>query len=123
MMSAKPLVLAVNNNHRNLELLEQFLVKNGYAVTSAASLDEFAQALQGGESIRLALVDITGFDPSIWEQCKGLHEKGIPFLVVSPRQSNAVRQTGMLRGARDVLVKPLANQELLALMQNLLEQN
>jgi DNA-binding response OmpR family regulator len=122
-MNAKPLILAVNSNQRNLDLLEQFLVKNGYAVVSASSLDEFSQALQGGESIRLALVDITGFDPRIWEQCKGLREKEIPFIIVSPRQISTVQQAEIPRGAQGVLVKPLATQELLGLMRGLLEQD
>ncbi len=120
-MNAKPLILAVNSNRRNLELLEQFLVKNGYAVVSASTLDEFAQALQGDKPIRLALVDITDFDPRIWEQCRDLHEKEIPFLIVSPRHISAVQQTEIPRGAQGVLVKPLAPQELLGLVRGLLE--
>lgn len=122
-MNSSPLILAVNSNVRNLELLEQFLVKNGYAVVKASNLDEFAQTLQSEERIRLALVDITDFDPKIWEKCKEMREKEIPFLIVSARQSSAIQQAGILRGAQGVLVKPLVTQELLGLMRGLLGQD
>ena len=122
-MNAAALILVVNSNRRNLELLGQFLVKNGCTVVSAASLDEFDWVLQGTEPVRLALVDITDFDSKIWERCESLRKKGIPFLMVSPRHSNAIQQEGIKHGAQGVLVKPLVTRELLSLIRSLLEED
>jgi hypothetical protein len=60
----------------------------------------------------LALVDITGFDRTIWERCEGLRHHKIPFLVLSPRQSASIQQVteeGRLDGRRK-----LQEQKLLA---------
>jgi len=122
-MNAAALILVVNSNRHNLELLGQFLVKNGYAVVSAASLDEFDQILQGTEPVRLALVDIMDFDSKIWERCESLRKKDIPFLIVSPRYISAIQQESIKRGARGVLLKPLVTRELLSLIRSLLEQD
>lgn len=122
-MSAKPVILAVNHNRRNLELLAQFLGKDGFDVLGAATIEEFAQTLQGTASIQLALVDITDFDSKIWKQCEQLREKDIPLLIISPRQSAALQQESIASGAHGVLVKPLVTRELSDLIWRLLEQD
>ncbi|MEO1378705.1 MAG: response regulator, partial [Cyanobacteria bacterium J06635_10] len=76
--------LAVNSNHRNLELLNQFLSRDGYRVISASNLEEFDRAID--TRINLGLIDITGFDRSIWQWCQKLQNQQIPFLIILPRQ-------------------------------------
>ena len=61
-MKAMPVILAVDHNSRNLELLSQFLGREGYQTRTAADLQEFDQALAEADGIELALVDIAGFD-------------------------------------------------------------
>ncbi|EKD81204.1 MAG: response regulator receiver protein [uncultured bacterium] len=121
-MAEASLILSVNCNRRNLELLEQFLVKNGYAVVNAATLNEMAALLEQESSIRMALVDITAFDTKIWEQCETLRQKSIPFLIFSPRQISAIQQTEIMHSAHGVIVKPLVTQELLILIKQMLAQ-
>jgi DNA-binding response OmpR family regulator len=122
-MKAIPMILAVDRNHRNLELLSQFLGREGYQIRTAATLEEFDQVLAEATGIMLALVDITGFDRTIWERCEGLRHHKIPFLVLSPRQSAAIQQTSLSHGARGVLIKPLIVKELLGLIRSLLEED
>jgi len=105
-MKAISMILAVDRNHRNLELLSQFLGREGYQTRPAATL-----------------VDIAGFDRAIWERCEGLRHHKIPFLVLSPRQSAAVQQASLTHGARGVLIKPLVVRELLGLIHSLLEED
>jgi len=119
-MSDQPLILAVDHNRRNLELLTQFLEREDYRARGATSLEELDQVLDGTEEIALALLDLAGFDRSIWERCERLRKAEIPFLVISPQQSAAVQQESLAHGARSVLVKPLAVKELLGLIRNLL---
>ena len=122
-MKATPIILAVDHNQRNLELLSQFLGREGHQTRTAASLEEFDQALSGADAIALALVDITGFDRGIWERCEGLRHHKIPFLVLSPRQSAAIQQESLSHGARGVLIKPLVVKELLGIIRSLLEED
>ena len=120
-MSDKPFILAVDRNRRNLELLTQFLEREGYQTCCAANLEEFDKVLEGSENINLALVDLSGFDKRIWGRCERLRNEEIPFLIFSPRQSTAIQQESLAHGARSVLVKPLVVRELMGLIRSLLE--
>jgi DNA-binding response OmpR family regulator len=122
-MKTMSVILAVDHNRRNLELLGQFLGREGYQLSAAASLEEFDRALAEADHVRLALVDISGFDRSIWERCEGLRLHKIPFLVLSPRHSAAIQQASLTHGAHGVLVKPLVVRELLGLVRGLLDQD
>ena len=121
-MTDGAVILAVDHNRRNLELLGQFLGQEGYQMHPASSLEEVDHVLDQAEDIRLALVDIGGFDHRIWERCQRLREQHIPFLVLSPRQSAGLQQASVSAGARGVLVKPLVVRELLGLVRSLLEE-
>ncbi|MBD1938294.1 response regulator [Microcoleus sp. FACHB-68] len=120
MMAETPLILALDRNRRNLELLAKFLGKEGYQVLCATSLEEFEQFLERKEEIGVVLLDISGFDRSIWEHCEQLQAAQIPFLVLSPKQSAAIQQESFAHGARNMLVKPLVANQLLGLIRNLL---
>ena len=122
-MKSIPVILAVDRNHRNLELLSQFLGREGYQTRMAATLEEFDQALAAISDIGLALVDIAGFDRTIWERCEGLRHHKIPFLVLSPRHSAAIQQASLTHGAHGVLIKPLIVKELLGLIGSMLESD
>jgi len=121
-MKDQTAILTINKNPSNLKLLAQFLGKNGFQTLEVSSLEEFDQALAGAKKIGLALVDITGFDRSIWERCELLREQSIPLLVISPRQSADLRQESFDHGAHSMLIKPLVTKELLGVIRHLLEQ-
>lgn len=122
-MKAISVILAVDRNHRNLELLSQFLEREGYQTLTAATLEECDQVLADADGIGMALVDISGFDRRIWERCEGLRHHKIPFLVLSPKQSVALQQASLTHGARGILIKPLMVKELLGLVRSLLEED
>jgi DNA-binding response OmpR family regulator len=121
-MKAESVLLAVDRNHRNLELLSRFLGGEGYQMRTATTIEEFDQILGGNDNIGLALVDIAGFDRNIWERCERLRHHRIPFLLISPRQSAAIQQASLTHGARGLLIKPLVVKELLGLIRSLLEE-
>ncbi len=120
-MKEKPLILTVDRNRRNVELLAQFLTKEGYQSLGANTLEEFEQALSStSDKINFVLVDVAGFDRSIWELCQRLQDEQIPFVVISPRQSASIQQQSLAHGAWSMLVKPLVVKELLSLIRSLL---
>lgn len=120
-MTSKPLIVTVDCNRRNLEILAQFLNKAGYNSLGVSGLEEFEQVLtQRADDIKLVLVDISGFDSSIWQLCQRLRTLDIAFLIVSPRHSASMAQTSLNYGARSMLVKPLVIKELLGSIRSLL---
>jgi DNA-binding response OmpR family regulator len=115
------MVLIADHNRRNLELLGQFLNREGYQTVAASNLEELEQVIDQTDSIALSLVDISGFDRHIWQNCEQLRSKNIPLLILSPKHSMAIQQESVAHGARGVLIKPLVVKELLALVKRLIE--
>jgi len=108
-----PLILVVDNNRSNLEQLTRQLAEEGYATAGASSLEEMDSAIDGQENIKLALLDITGFNDSIWERCDRLHEARIPFIIIMPQRSPVMQRDSMKHGANCLLIKPLGTKELI----------
>src|SRR4030095_13076471 len=78
-MLPTPVILAVSHNPRNLDLLRPVVGTAGAQLLPVVSLAAFERALAHPEAMRLALVDITGFDARIWGPCEHLRAQGIPF--------------------------------------------
>ncbi len=116
-------ILIVGSNSRNLELLAQFLKKEGYETVAAATLAAFGDVLASGNRIGIALVDIAGFDRSIWGYCERCSDQGIPLLIISPQQLSSIRQESMSHGAQGVLFKPLVVKELVDLVNSMIVEN
>jgi len=112
-------ILAIDRNPRNLEILHAFLVKHGYHVEVAATLESVDLALSGC-CISLSLVDIAGFDRGIWERCERMRAARIPFLVIFPQQQAALQEESIGHGAHGTLTKPLMQKQLLGIMGGLL---
>lgn len=115
-------VLVVNRLPRNLQLLTEFLGKEGYATVSASSYEELDHILSQATPIDGALVDIAGYDSGIWTRCEQLRAAKIPFLVFSPQLSSAIQQAGIAHGARSVMVKPLVIKELVGIIKSILAE-
>lgn len=116
-------LLIVNKSKRNLELLEQYLGKEGYQTVLANTLDEFDRALESQQEFNLALVDVSGFEYSIWAHCEELQKKNIPMLIISTKYSSSLEKMSIKHGVRGVLIKPLVVRELIKLIGNLLESS
>jgi DNA-binding response OmpR family regulator len=114
-------LLLVDHLPRNLELLVEFLGKEGYQTIGASTYSELDQVLsQQKESIQGALIDIAGFDSRIWERCEQLRAAKIPFLVVSAQMSAAIQAAGLAHGAKSVMKKPLVIKDLVAIIKSIL---
>jgi DNA-binding response OmpR family regulator len=121
-MTEPPAILAVDRNRRNLDLLGQFLHRQGYQVHAASTLEEVDRELEEETMLALALVDLAGFDRRIWARCDRLYLAGIPFLVIVPQPAATVYQLSLSHGARDMLVKPLRMQALTSAIDRLIRE-
>ncbi|MBI4814323.1 MAG: response regulator [Methanobacterium sp.] len=121
-MSLEPLILALNHNPRNLDLLIKILGNEGYEVVGVLDPAELDREVELRKKINLVLMDISGFNRSVWESCEHLRILEIPFLVLSPHHHHAVEKQSMVYGANGFLVKPLVVKELLILIKSLIEE-
>jgi DNA-binding response OmpR family regulator len=119
-MAEKLVILAVDSNPHNVKLLAQYLGREGYETLGASSLAEIDHAIQGEEKIALGLIDLSGFDQSIWERCEQLRKAGTPFIVISPQRSPAVQRDSMKHGASGLMVKPLGIKDMMEYIHTLL---
>lgn len=113
-------ILVVANHEKNLELLAGFLDKQGYEAKTASSISELDNVLNEGSEIDMALLDVSGFDHSIWDRCEKIRSDGLPFFIISPRKSKQAKEKSLSEGARDVLTKPLDKERLLKLVKLML---
>jgi CheY-like chemotaxis protein len=116
----KPIILVVDSNRSNLELLTKHIGQEGYHTRSAASLAELDRVIQGDKKIALVIIDLSGFDESIWERCERLQKAKIPFMVISPQRSPIVQQESIRCGAKGMLIRPIGAGELVEHIRSLL---
>ncbi len=113
-------LLLVSCLPRNLQLLAEFLGKEGYATLTATSYEAFDRVLAQPQALAGSLIDIAGFDAAIWSRCEHLRAARIPFLIFLPKQSEAIQQASLAHGAKGVMVKPLVVKELMGIIRSIL---
>lgn len=107
-------VLALSRNSQNLEVLARILRKAGYDIVGLTAIEPFVESLESsGGTFTLALVDSSGYGPAVLSACEKLKERNIPFFLLVPRLSPALRREGLARGARMVASKPVRVGDLL----------
>ena len=111
-------ILALDKNSSNLKLLGKFLGREGYRVIGVYSIEKFKEKILKEPAIKLAIVDVSGFDRRVWNCCEKLKMLDIPFLVISPKQSAMIKQQGIHYGARQVMVKPLSVKDFLSTIRD-----
>lgn len=116
-MKIEESILCIGQNQRNQELLAQVLNKAGYEVAVGFTLADLSTHVKE-RSIWLVLLDISGFDPDIWQACHKLHSSAIPFFIIAP--PHAVHLPVNCGASGPPLVKPLAIRQLLTLIAHTL---
>lgn len=117
-MSDDALILVLNRNPANLRLLGTFLEEHGFRTGRASSLAEMDDVLDRATDLRLAMLDLTGFDETLWRRCERLRDMNVPFLLISAAGSDAGH--GLRHGAHGILTRPLVKQRLHALVNSFL---
>ena len=110
-------VLVVDDSPTDREYLSGILSKNGFAVTTAASAEEgIAKAKQAKPD--LVLMDVVMPGQNGFQATRLLANdagtKHIPVIICSSKGQETDRVWGLRQGARDYIVKPVAQADLLA---------
>ena len=121
-MKDKPLILVVDDQPLNIELLEAYLVPQGYEIVKAASGQE-ALAKITDRPIDLILLDVMMPSMDGYEVCRILKKKAeyLPVIMITALGSRESRLKGIESGADDFLSKPFDSTELKLKVGNLIK--
>jgi two-component system, OmpR family, response regulator MprA len=116
-------ILVVDDDTRLRKALKRVLIANGFAVDVAEDGTEALSRLRAGTFDAVVLdVMMPGTDGI--EVCEQLRAAGdqLPVLMLTARHAIRDRVAGLEAGADDYLVKPFANEELVARLRALLRR-
>ncbi len=115
-------VLVVEDDRNIAELLQMYLEKEGYAVSTAA---DGGQGLQKFRSIRpdLVLLDVMMPVMDGWTVCKTIRaESDTPVIMLTAKGETNDKVAGLRSGADDYITKPFEMKEVLARIEAVLRR-
>src|SRR4030043_384972 len=123
-MKDKPVILVVDDQPQNIELLEAYLVPQGYEIVKVANGEEALGKLSGNQ-IDLILLDIKmpgmdGFELTRRIRQDNIHRL-LPIILVTALRETEDRVKGIEAGCDDFISKPFDKMELLARVRSLLK--
>ena len=115
-------VLIVEDDRNIAELLQMYLEKEGYAVTTAG---DGGQGLQKFRSIKpdLVLLDVMMPVMDGWTVCRAIREESkTPIIMLTAKGETDDKVTGLKAGADDYVTKPFEMKEVLARIEAVLRR-
>jgi len=123
-MKAKPVILVVDDQTQNNDLLEAYLVPEGYEIIKATSGAEALEKLAGNQN-DLILLDVMMPGMDGFEVTRRIRQdqknKLMPIILVTALKETEDRIQGIKAGCDDYISKPFDKMELLARIQSLLK--
>lgn len=119
-------ILVVDDDQRLSSLAEDFLHRNGFQVTVAATGEEALGRLNAQDfdliTLDLMLPDVDGLEVCRRIRARSDHRRSVPVLMLTARAETVDRIVGLEIGADDYLPKPFEPRELLARIRALLRR-
>ena len=123
-MKDKPVILVVDDLAQNNDLLEAYLVPQGYEIIKAVSGEE-ALEIVAKQQIDLILLDVMMPGMDGFEVTRRIRQdkktRLMPIILVTALQETEDRIKGIKSGCDDYISKPFDKMELLARVQSLLK--
>ena len=123
-MKAKPVILVVDDISQNNDLLEAYLVPQGYEIIKAVSGEDALEKLASNQ-IDLILLDVMMPGMDGFEVTRRIRQdkktKLMPIILVTALKETEDRIKGIQAGCDDYISKPFDKRELLARVQSLLK--
>jgi response regulator RpfG family c-di-GMP phosphodiesterase len=123
-MKSSPVILVVDDKVQNIELMEAYLVPEGYEIIRAEDGEAALRAIVK-YSVDLVLLDvmmpkIDGFE--VCRRIKGNERfRNIPVVMITALSAKEARIKGIKAGAEDFISKPIDKGEILARIRMLLK--
>jgi DNA-binding response OmpR family regulator len=115
-------ILLVDDERMIIEVLEAYLLKEGYKVFSA---DNGVDAIRKADSVKpdLIVLDLMLPDISGEEVCRLLRkESDVPILMLTAKSGEEERISGIVSGADDYVTKPFSPKEVVVRIQAILRR-
>jgi two-component system OmpR family response regulator len=123
-MEELPHIAVVDDHQEIRQLLVRYLGQHGYAVSEAASAQEFRAQLEAGQVPHLVVLDIMMPGEDGLSLCRHLRATtSIPVIFLTAMAEDTERIVGLEIGADDYLVKPFNPRELLARIRAVLRRS
>jgi len=123
-MKAKPVILVVDDQPQNIELLEAYLVPQGYEIVNAANGEKALEKLFGNQ-IDLILLDVIMPGMDGFEVTRRVRQDDrirlLPIILVTVLWETEDRVKGIEAGCDDFLSRPIDKTELIARVRSLLK--
>jgi CheY-like chemotaxis protein/DNA-binding CsgD family transcriptional regulator len=123
-MKDKPVILVVDDEPQNIELLEAYLVPQGYEIVKAANGEEALGKLSGNQ-IDLILLDVKMPDMDGFEVTRRVRQDNthrlLPIILITVLRETEDRVKGIEAGCDDFISYPVDKMELLARVRSLLK--
>lgn len=123
-MKDKPAILVVDDQPQNIELLEAYLVPQGYEIVKAANGEEALGKLSGNQ-IDLILLDVMMPGMDGFEVTRRVRQDNtyrlLPIILVTVLRKTEDRVKGIEAGCDDFISSPVDKIELLARVRSLLK--
>jgi len=123
-MKAKPVILVVDDQPQNIELLEAYLVPQGYEIVSAANGEEALEKLSGNQ-IDLILLDVIMPGMDGFEVTRRVRQDDkirlLPIILITVLREAEDRIKGIEAGCDEFISYPVDKMELLARVRSLLK--
>ena len=123
-MKDKSLILIVDDQPQNIELLEAYLVPQGYDIVTAATGEEALGKLNDNP-IDLILLDVQMPGMNGFEVTRSIRQNNshrlLPVILVTSLRETEDRVKGIEAGCDDFISKPVEKMELLARVRSLLK--
>ena len=116
-------ILIINDSPTDVRVFTTLLEKNGHRVSSAASAEEGIAAAKR-ERPDLVIMDVIMPGMNGFQATRTLSRdadtSAIPILIITTKSMETDRVWGLRQGAKDFMVKPVAESELLGRIQKLI---
>ncbi len=123
-MKDKPVILVVDDQLQNIELLEAYLVPQGYEIVKAVNGEEALGKLSDNQ-IDLILLDVKMPGMDGFEVTRRVRQDDkkrlLPIILVTALRETEDRVKGIEAGCDDFLSKPVDKMELLARVRSMLK--
>lgn len=108
-------IMVIDDESRMLDLLELYLIPNGFECLKFESGELAIQYLRDKNNIDLVLLDLMMPKKDGWEVCKEIREfSNIPIIMLTARDQTMDIVKGLNIGADDYITKPFKEVELIA---------
>ncbi len=122
-MEGQPHILVVDDDTRLRQLLNKYLIENGYLVSMAADAAQARQQL-GAMAFDLIVLDVMMPGESGLSLTKSLRaDSAVPILLLTAMGETTDRIAGLETGADDYLTKPFEPRELLLRINSILRRS